>query len=72
MLCAVCLQKWDALTAVAWHCVGSMFSAPMEYATFKGDRKSHLPSNWETRVPKVNWCFDPRQAGPTGAAPLPP
>eukprot|EP00971_Amphidinium_carterae_P297730 5915467-Amphidinium_carterae.1 len=26
MLCAVCLQKWDALTAVAWHCVGSMFT----------------------------------------------
>eukprot|EP00971_Amphidinium_carterae_P061779 1223584-Amphidinium_carterae.1 len=71
MLCAVCLQKWDALTAVAWHSVGSMFTAPLEYATFKGDRKSHLPSSWETQVPKVNWCFDPRQAGPTGAASLP-
>eukprot|EP00971_Amphidinium_carterae_P040992 805149-Amphidinium_carterae.1 len=49
-----------------------MFTAPLEYTTLKGDRKSHLPANWETRVPKVNWCFDPRQAGPTGATSLPP
>eukprot|EP00971_Amphidinium_carterae_P288450 5727204-Amphidinium_carterae.1 len=27
MLCAVCLQKWEALAQVAWHCVGSLFTA---------------------------------------------
>eukprot|EP00971_Amphidinium_carterae_P175843 3485767-Amphidinium_carterae.1 len=72
MLCAVCMQKWDALTAVAWHCVGSMFTAPLDYTNLKGDRASQLPTPWQTQVPKVDWCFDPRQAGPTGAASISP
>eukprot|EP00971_Amphidinium_carterae_P175355 3476035-Amphidinium_carterae.1 len=28
-LCAVCLQKWSTLSQAAWHCVGSLFDAPL-------------------------------------------
>eukprot|EP00971_Amphidinium_carterae_P288064 5718583-Amphidinium_carterae.1 len=48
-----------------------MFTAPLDYTSLKGDRTSQLPKPWQTEVPKVNWCFDPRQAGPTGAASIP-
>eukprot|EP00971_Amphidinium_carterae_P312270 6206689-Amphidinium_carterae.1 len=52
MLCAVCLQKWEALAQVAWYCMGSLFTAPLDYTSIKGDRAGHLPQIWQSRVPK--------------------
>eukprot|EP00971_Amphidinium_carterae_P135645 2687497-Amphidinium_carterae.1 len=71
MLCAVCLQKWEALAQVAWHCMRSLFLAPLDYAAVKGGRSAYVPGDWRCAVPKVDWNFDFRKAGPAGISSIP-
>eukprot|EP00971_Amphidinium_carterae_P119622 2369856-Amphidinium_carterae.1 len=58
-LCAICLQKWSSLSQAAWHCVGSLFNAPLTHATTE-IRTSILPGHWKAGVQQVDWNFNPK------------
>eukprot|EP00971_Amphidinium_carterae_P029231 575249-Amphidinium_carterae.4 len=48
-----------SLSQAAWHCVGSLFGAPLSYATTE-NRASILPNHWQAGVQQVDWNFNPR------------
>eukprot|EP00971_Amphidinium_carterae_P318244 6325816-Amphidinium_carterae.1 len=52
-------QKWGSLSQAVWHCAGSLFTAPLTYAT-TDNRHSIIPSHWKAGIQSVDWNFDPR------------
>eukprot|EP00971_Amphidinium_carterae_P100925 1996721-Amphidinium_carterae.3 len=64
MLCAICLQHWDQLTQVTWHCMGELSKCSVSSAEVSGARP--VPAlAWAASVEPVDWNYDPR--GPVPA-----
>eukprot|EP00971_Amphidinium_carterae_P103688 2053003-Amphidinium_carterae.2 len=52
MLCAILLQRWDALTQVTWRCMGCLFTASPTYDEVAGERPN-LPPAWRASGPRL-------------------